>query len=256
MISHGQFPIGMDMDRVRLHQDGGAEPGSGPAGPPGPGGRLATGLFRLDVFLGGGLAPGEVSFLRGDAGFVHMVECLALVRCVAQLGRDAVLVDAGMGADPYMLSSLARRFRLDPGEAASRIHVSRSFTAHQLDTVLRERLPEAALGLDAGVVVVSSLLDMYLDAQVGTDEARAMVMRDLASMRALCAGRIVLLTDLGTSLSYNRGRLAQLVEGASHRSIAARPTRRGLCLRDRDGHMDEYRQVPPWQWTLDDFSGA
>jgi len=215
--------------------------------------RLLTAFHRVDSFTGGFL-PGEMVFLRGYPQFVHFLECLVLVRGVGQMERDSVLIDGGNGANPYLMSNLARRFRCDADELTKRVHLSRAFTVHQMGHLIEHDLQTLVDRTGAGTLVVSSFPQLHLDDRIGWDESRSLCMRALAKLRQLSPGRVIILTDPGGSPSYHHRRFVGMVEGASHRVINVRFLgRRKLRIWDSDGNTMDFCPVPPHQWTLDDF---
>src|SRR5207245_1167633 len=73
------------------------------------------------------------------------VGLLAGLRAVRP-GQPLLIVDGANAFDPFLVTGLARKSRLPPGAVLDEIRISRLFTCHQLQALLRGRLGTVARG--------------------------------------------------------------------------------------------------------------
>lgn len=164
----------------------------------------ACGLTDLDH--AGVLRPGALTLV--DAGTYDPV--YAWMADTAVRGMDVLVADGGNFLDVYRLAAAARRRAAAryPGGARGelatyeelaldRVRLARGFTAYQLQTIIEDILPAAAMrsegegegGGEVGLICAPGLLDMYLDDELSREEAHTLVGRALSSLRRL-AGRL------------------------------------------------------------------
>ena len=126
------------------------------------------------------LFPG---FMLGDFAVVHglpSILTLSLLLSVRaqlpyQLGgleSSVVFVDGGNTFRLYKVSRLARLHHLKPRNVLQRIFISRAFTAHQMTSIILDRLEEAVTKYDARLVIISDFQGLYLDKDVPPEESR------------------------------------------------------------------------------------
>ena len=136
--------------------------------------RLAFGLENIDKLFAG--------FTLGDFGVLYgLPTCLPLslllsVNCqlpAEQGGLDspAIFVDGGNSFDLYEVSRIAQQRGLDPKTVLERIFISRAFTAHQLTSLIADKLKLAVNKYAAKLVIISDVLGLYLDQDVPKKEA-------------------------------------------------------------------------------------
>lgn len=127
-----------------------------------------------DLFLG--FALGDFAVLHGTS----TVLLLSMLLCVRaqfpyQLGgleTSTVFVDGGNTFGLYDISNIAQLHELDPIEVLERIFISRAFTAHQMTSLVLDRLQDVVKKHKSKLVVISDIAGMYLDKDVSDKEAR------------------------------------------------------------------------------------
>ena len=131
---------------------------------------LATGIEALDQALV--LRFGQLAVLQGAAS--HILSLLLCVRALLPqpLGpdTDAVFVDGGNLFDTYTISRYLIEHGFDPRGVRGRVHISRAFTFHQLSSIVTEKLPVFVDRLDAKLVVVSDITQLYCDPDVKDEQ--------------------------------------------------------------------------------------
>jgi len=123
-----------------------------------------------------GFASGNFAVLHGTSA----VMSLSMFLCVRaqlpyQLGgleTDVVFVDGGNTFRLYDVSCVAQLHEFDPREVLERIFISRAFTAHQLTSLVFDRLQDAVDKYNSKLVVISDIAGLYLDKDVPKREAR------------------------------------------------------------------------------------
>lgn len=89
----------------------------------------------------------------------------------ARKGQPLLIVDGANAFDPFLVADLARKLRMAPRALLDEIRISRVFTCHQLEALLRGRLQQAVQRFRPPAVYFSGLLDPLLDEEVAAGEA-------------------------------------------------------------------------------------
>ncbi len=150
-----------------------------------PQGSLSFGVEPIDRFLGG--------FSRGDIGLLYgSPSCYALadfmiVRALLQCETDVIYIDGGNCFNLYRISELVRQFGLPSKVALKRIHVSRSFTSHQLTTLIVRELSTELKRHPSRLVVVTDLLSIVRDEETEEVETKNMLNLAICRLRELAA---------------------------------------------------------------------
>jgi len=137
--------------------------------------RLTLNIKNVDCIF-----PG---FMLGDFAVFHgssAIQSLLTKLCVRaqlpyQLGgleTNVLFVDGGNSFRLYDASAFAQACELDPRKVLDRIFVSRAFTAYQLTSLVFEQLQSAIDDYDSRFVVVSNIVQLYLDSDVPKKEAQ------------------------------------------------------------------------------------
>ncbi len=161
---------------------------------------LLFGIEQLDGFLHG-FSPGEIAFLYGSPSSYALTD-LMIVRALLPLeaeGSDAdvIYIDGGNCFNLYRLSGLIRQFRLPAKPVLKRIHISRSFTSHQLTTLIVRELSHELKRHPSRLVVVSDLLSIARDEESEEIETKTMLGHALNKLRELATegSQIILLPN-------------------------------------------------------------
>jgi hypothetical protein len=133
--------------------------------------------------------------VAGPAVFAGDDACLtiALLAGLREMGPDRplLIVDGANAFDPFLVSDLARKSGMAPTALLEHIRISRVFTCHQLEALLRGRLQAAVSQFHAGAVYFSGPLDPLLDEDVAVGEARRIFRFIPPVLRRLSASGIV-----------------------------------------------------------------
>jgi len=123
-----------------------------------------------------GFTQGDFALIDGLPSILPLSLFLAVrAQLPYQLGgleSSVVFVDGGNTFRLYKVSYLAQLHQLDPTEVLQRIFISRAFTAHQMTSMILDKLEEVALKCDARLVIVSDIAGLYLDKDVQSEESR------------------------------------------------------------------------------------
>ncbi len=152
-------------------------------------------------------------------------------------GRTVLYVDGANAFDPYILSALAREAGPPPKAVLERLHLSRAFTCHQLETLIADRLPGAIAHYRPDLVVISGWSHLFHDENVPVREAFRLFQNTAGRIRALAeAGQPILATH---SLESVTPRLQPLGE------TLARVADGIVRLREEEGLILVAREKPP-----------
>ena len=152
-------------------------------------------------------------------------------------GHTVLYVDGANAFDPYVLSRLARDAGQSPKAILQRLHLSRAFTCHQLETLIAERLPSAVTRYCPGLVVVSGWSHLFHDENVPAREAFRLLQNTGRRLRSLAeAGHPILATHPEEPATP---RLRPLGE------ILARAATHVVRLREEEGVILAIQEKPP-----------
>ena len=144
------------------------------------------------------------------------------LRAIASLlarGEHVVFIDSANAFNPFLISEIATRWGGRPEELLDRIHVSRTFTVHQLEALITERLSDALKTYTSRVLVASGFLNNLYDEDVELREVWRIFRKATAHLRALAdSGALVLVVCPDPAARGEPGRT--------------------MRLRDRDGMLD------------------
>ena len=136
-------------------------------------------------------AQGGLVLLYG--GHAVLAYSLRAIASLLASGQHVVFIDSANAFDPFLISEVAARWGRQPAELLDRIHVSRTFTVHQLEALITERLSDALKTYTSRVLVASGFLDNLYDEDVELREAWRVFRKATAHLRALAdAGVLVL----------------------------------------------------------------
>lgn len=125
----------------------------------------------------------------------HAVLAYSL-RAVASLlasGQHVVFIDSANAFNPFLIAEVATRWGRQPAELLDRIHVSRTFTVHQLEALITERLSDALKTYTSRVLVASGFLNNLYDEDVELREVWRIFRKATAHLRSLAdSGALVL----------------------------------------------------------------
>jgi hypothetical protein len=224
---------------------------------------LAEGMDRtaytavpvLDNFIGG-FPAGKVTLIDSSDQLALDLVHLLCVNEVTELGQEVVWVDGGNSVNPYALSALCKRFHLDTHEVLESVNVSRAFTAYQFVTLIDEMLEAEVERTKAGLVVISSFPDLFLDKDMWWSEAYQLMKRCVAAIQDTTRrhGTTTVVTNLGLSKMLYKKSLRSLVYGSADKVVRIENTKSALKIElVNDGRAMMYHPVPYYQLTLDEF---
>jgi hypothetical protein len=158
------------------------------------------------------LFPG---FMLGDFAVINglpSVLTLSLLLAVRaqlpyQLGgleSSVVFVDGGNTFRLYKVSRLARLHHLKPRNVLQRIFISRAFTAHQMTSIILDKLEEAVTRYDARLVIISDFQGLYLDKDIQPEESREVFTQVAAYLSKFAEEKSVIV--LATCLPHGHSR--------------------------------------------------
>jgi predicted ATP-dependent serine protease len=218
---------------------------------------LKTSIVQIDD-LTGGFRSSQVTLLDSDSSYASSLLHLLCVRALSQFDEEVVWIDGGNTIDPYAISSLCKRLRLDKREILSRINVSRAFTAYQLVALIDEKLEEQVERSAPSTIIVSSITDMFLDKDMKWMESHQLLRR--------CAEDISRITKNHETISVVTGHafhkagtgpmLSTLLYEHADQAIQMRARKDGLHFRVPRADREIVFLPVPWnQLTLDEFRG-
>jgi len=123
-----------------------------------------------------GLTLGNFAVLYGSPSVLSLSLLLAVkAQLPYQLGgleSSAVFVDGGNTFRLYEVSRMAQLHHLQPRQVLQRIFISRAFTAHQMTSIILEKLEETITRYHAKLAIISDFAGLYLDKDIPAEESK------------------------------------------------------------------------------------
>ncbi len=213
-----------------------------------------------------GFTQGDFAVIDGLPTILPLSLLLAVrAQLPCQLGgleSSVVFVDGGNTFRLYKVSHLAQLHQLDPAEVLQRIFISRAFTAHQMTSMILDKLEEVVLKYHARFVIVSDIAGLYLDKDVQAEESREVFSQVAARLSEFAEenGLVV----IATYLPHYRSRLNAFLHAVACAranvvmSVTKSPHRFGQQLVLEKHHLFKLGRAdfPSEDLTLDRFTGG
>lgn len=218
---------------------------------------LSTSVQPIDDLVRG-FRSSKVALFEGNSSYASSILHILCVKAVSEFDEEVVWIDGGNSVDPYALSALCKRMRLDKRDVLSRVNISRAFTAYQLVTLIDERLEEVVRESSPAMVVVSSLTDMFLDKDMKWMEAYQLLRRCAEGIGQVTRAyeTISFVTDRTPGHVPHNERMANLLRAEADLVVSMKERRDGIMVGlPREDRSVVFRPVPWNQMTLSDFRG-
>ena len=216
---------------------------------------LKTSVLQLDE-LTGGLHSGQVNLFDSDNSYSTSLLHLLCVRAISEFDEEVVWIDGGNAVDPYGISSICKRLRLDKRDILSRVNISRAFTAYQLVTLIDEKLQEQVERSAPALVIVSSITEMFLDKDMKWMESHQLLRRCLERVAKITKEHetISIITNNTHQPVRPNSLLANLLYEHADLVLQMRTRKDGLLFRLPGRDREVLFSPVPWnQTTLDEF---
>jgi DNA-directed RNA polymerase subunit RPC12/RpoP len=158
--------------------------------------------FRLDIEKISKVLPlsttGSLCIVGDSANLLLTRLCVRTLLPANHGGLDSpnvAIVDAGNKSDYYQTVKFVRQYGLELQSTLDRIIVSRTFTIHQLESLLQRELPKVVQKYQARVVIVPGLLDLFDDPNIKKKEAKRVIERIMKSLDAI-SGKLLVIASL------------------------------------------------------------
>ena len=217
--------------------------------------RICTSLLPLDDFLGG-FWSGQVTLIDSSDKLLFDLVHLLCIDQVRNGEREAVWVDGGNSVNPYALSCLCKRFRINTQDTLDSINVSRAFTAYQFVTLIEDLMETEVERTGAGLLVISCFPDLFQDKDMWWSESLQLMKRCLASIEAITRKHdlVTVVTNFGLSKMLYKKSLRSMLYGSADRVLRIESVRSALNFTlVNEGRSMLYHPVPYYQRTLDEF---
>ena len=218
---------------------------------------LLTSIVQLDDLIGG-FRPAHVALFDSDSSYASNLLHLLCIQAIEGFDEEVVWIDGGNTIDPYAISSICKRLRLDKRDILSRVNVSRAFTAYQLVTLIDEKLEEQVKDSSPSTVIVSSITELFLDKDMRWMESHQLLRRCLENISRITKEHetISILTNNTHQQVRPSPRLGALLYDFADPVVQMRTRRDGLLFRLPRADKEIMFSPVPWnQLTLDEFRG-
>jgi hypothetical protein len=149
-------------------------------------------------------------------------------------GQDLWILDGANAFDPFLISRQAQEMKALPEEYLRRVRISRSFTAHQMLSLLRHATKDEAESRNRDYLLLGPLTSFY-DENVPLYEARALFQVFRQELDRLPGGKGILwLVCQQPALTHRRRFVGQLTEMADQ----------VFCGQESDRRLIVYQEKP------------
>ena len=218
---------------------------------------LRSTILPLDDITGG-FRSSQITLLDSDNSYVSSILHMLCIQAVSQFDEEVVWIDGGNVVDPYAISSMCKRLRLDKREILSRVNISRAFTAYQLVTLIDEKLEEQVQSSSPSTVIVSSITEMFLDKDMKWMESHQLLRRCLDDISRITKEHetVTALTNRTNYKLRPSPKLDTLLYEHADQVVQMRTRREGVLFRAPKVDREIVFLPVPWnQMTLDEFKG-
>jgi hypothetical protein len=208
-----------------------------------------------------GLAAGDLAVLYGISAVLPLSSLLCvraqLPNQLGGLGTDVIFVDGGNTFRLYQVSRIAQLHQLDPKQVLKRIYIPRAFTAHQMTSIIFERLKETIDKFNAKLIVISDIAGLYLDKDIPTEEAKRVFSHFTAYLSRFAEENQLIILAIYPPHYHSRRNtfLHALTCGRANVVISIRPSKYGqkLVLEKHPRLMLGCAEFPSKDLTLTEF---
>ncbi|MEJ2241384.1 MAG: hypothetical protein P8Y18_04500 [Candidatus Bathyarchaeota archaeon] len=167
--------------------------------------RLSLGIEKIDEIFPH-FSLGDFVVFRGSSQSLINILCVrAQLPCqLGGLGTNVVFVDGGNKFRLYDISTIAQSYELDPRVVLERIFISRAFTAYQLTSLILERLQKAIDVYDSKLVILSNLIQLYLDPDIPKKEAQEIFMQLTSYISNFAKNNQVIVLATNSNYSWSK----------------------------------------------------
>ena len=165
---------------------------------------------------------GHLVLFKGHQGIFAIGHYLMAWRLIE--GERVVLIDSANVFDLPFITKMARAFKRDERKLLEQISISRAFTVHQLETVIRNRLAQRLKICGGRLCFISGLLDTFWDEEVPLWEAVPILRRIIAQLRSLSdlGYRVIILAPDPPVSAVKREGLSSILIQAADRVFTLR----------------------------------
>jgi hypothetical protein len=207
---------------------------------------------------------GDFALLYGTSAILPLSSLLCvraqLPNLLGGLGTDVVFVDGGNTFRLYQVSRIAQIHQLNPRQVLKCIYISRAFTAHQLTSIVFERLKDTVDKFNSKLVVISDIAGLYLDKDVQAEEAKRVFSQLVAYLSSFAEENklIIIATYPPHHRSRRNGFLHTLAYARANVVISIRPSKYGqkFVLEKHPRFALGGAEFPSENLTLNDFIGG
>jgi len=202
---------------------------------------LRTGVEYFDRVLV--IRKGQLVSLHGEPSlsFSHLLCVRAILPEPEGLNSDCIFIDGGNMFDSYAIDHYATILGLDHRKVHERIHLSRAFTHHQVDSLVT-RLRNGIDRYNTKFTVVSDITQLYCDPDVkNAKESINLFAKGVRLLRAIAEQTETII--LTTTLQSRNREMENILLRAAHapaRIEGSQVTLEGRC---------DYAEPEPATWA-------
>lgn len=229
---------------------------------------MAQPLFSLNMpsvdELFPGFALGDFAVLYGSPSVISLTSLLCiraqLPVQLGGLGSNVVFIDGGNTFRLYKIARLAQLHQLNPRQVLERIFISRAFTAHQLTSLIMDKLEETIKNCNAKLVVISDIAGFFLDNDIPHEEAQRIYSQIISYLSSFARKHQIIL--IATYLPYSDSRRNSLLQEMTCArantvlSFSKTEYTREVTLEKHPFFVLGTAELPSENLTLTDFMGA
>lgn len=195
-----------------------------------------------------GEPPKGLVLLYGHPAVYRLGLCAAVDRALA---GETVLYLAGANVfDPFLVGRLARASRVAPTRVLQQIHVSRTFTCHQMVRLITDCLPSALSTYDARYVILSGPLETLYDQSVPEHEVVRLFRTMMEALHHIADhdAQVLCVSPLPPPESAGRSRFVATLRAQACRAIDVREAEDGVWLHEQRGPESKRWGIPRPLW--------
>ena len=172
----------------------------------------SSGIKELDDLVGG-FKSGEITYIDGDSNIISKIASQICVNSYKSFKSDIIYLDAGVCADPYIISFYAKKMEVDSQDLLKHIHISRAFTVHQLTTLLQNTIEPIIIRYKPQTLIIDKFPVLYLDSDVDSKESQALLRSNIHKIKELTIkyNLITIFTNLDRKMISNNRNVRKIL---------------------------------------------
>lgn len=195
--------------------------------------------------------PSSITVIEGS--IVRNILFRICIDSIISFDKDVLYIDGYNTFDPYIIQRMIKPLRIEQRKILSRIHIARSYTEYQMDTLIKG-LNTAIREWNANVLIISYLPNLFYSSNNDSNKnSKRLLESSIKHLRYITTSldMITVITSFGNSYIEDR-LLASKADSVIRIEKIKNKTKNIIRIID-NGHVSDHVPVPSGQTRFSDF---